>query len=68
MMTLKQEIHQMSVRTSLNLIYTMSRSIVTMMAMDEPLAAEIVRTSSETILREAIDLYDRVHTDSAPGK
>lgn len=56
MMTLKQEIHQMSVRTSLNLIYTMSRSIVTMMAMDEPLAAEIVRTSSETILREAIDL------------
>jgi len=46
----------------------MSRSIVTMMAMDEPLAAEIVRTSSETILREAIDLYDRVHTDSAPGK
>jgi len=67
-MTIKQEIHQMSVRTSLNLIYTMSRSIVTMMAMDDPLAVEIVRTSSETILREAIDLYDRVHTDSAPGK
>lgn len=67
-MTIKQEIHQMSVRLSLNLIYTMSRSIVTMMAMDDPLAAEIVRTSSETILREAIDLYDRVHTDFAPGK
>lgn len=68
MMTLKQEIHQMSVRTSLNLIYTMIRSIVTMMAMDDPIAAEIVRTSSETILREAIDLYDRVHASFAPGK
>jgi len=67
-MTLKQEIHQMSVRTSLNLIYTMSRTIDTLLPMNEPIAAEIVRTSSETILREAIDLYDRVHTDPAPGK
>ena len=66
-MTIKQEIHQMSVRTSLNLIYTMSRTIATLLPMTEPIAAEIVHTSSETILREALDLYDRVHTDSAPG-
>ena len=34
--------------------------------MDEDTAAEIVRNSSETILREAIDLYDRLH--AAPYK
>ena len=65
-MTIKQEIHQLSVRSSLNLIYTMSRAIAMMMTMDEDTAAEIVRNSSETILREAIDLYDRLH--AAPGK
>lgn len=61
-MTIKQEIHRMSVRSSLNLIYTMSRTIATMMTMDEAVAAEIVQASSETILREAIELYDRIRT------
>ena len=67
-MTLKQEIHQMSVRSSLNLIYTMSKVIATVMPLDDPGVTELIFSSSETILREAIDLYDRVHTDSAPGK
>lgn len=61
-MTIKQEIHQMSMRSSLNLIYTMSRSIATLMSMDEDIAAEIVCSSSEIILQEALDLYDRIHT------
>lgn len=63
MMTLKQEIHQMSVRMSLNLIYTMSKVIATVMPMNDPNTAEIMHNSSETILREALDLYDRLHTD-----
>ena len=52
----------MSMRSSLNLIYTMSRSIATLMSMDEDIAAEIVCSSSEIILQEALDLYDRIHT------
>jgi len=61
-MTLKQEIHQMNVRTSLNLIYTMSKVIAAVMPMDDPDVVEIMHNSSETILREALDLYDRLHT------
>ena len=46
------------------MIYTMSRVIAAMMPMEEDAVAEIIRNSSETILREALDLYDRIHTTS----
>lgn len=56
----EQEIFRLSVRTSLNLIYTLSRSIVTVMPMDSEAAADVLRTSSALILREAVELHDRI--------
>ena len=59
-MSLEQEIFQLSVRTSLNLIYTLSRSIATVMPLEGDVASDVIRTSSEMILREAIALHDRI--------
>lgn len=59
-MSLEQEVFQLSVRTSLNLIYTMSRTIATIMPMEGEIAADVIRTSSEMILREAVTLHDKL--------
>lgn len=59
-MNLEQEVFQLSVRTSLNLIYTMSRTIATVMPMEGEIAADVIRTSSEMILREAVALHDKL--------
>lgn len=59
-MSLEQEVFQLSIRTSLNLIYTMSRTIATVMPMEGEIAADVIRTSSEMILREAIALHEKL--------
>ena len=59
-MNLEQEVFQLSVRTSLNLIYTMSRTIATVMPMEGEIAADVIRTSSEMILREVVALHDKL--------
>lgn len=59
-MNLEQEVFQLSVRTSLNLIYTMSRTIATVMPMEGEIAADVIHTSSEMILREAVALHDKL--------
>lgn len=61
-MSLEQEVFQLSIRTSLNLIYTMSRTIATVMPMEGEIAADVIRTSSEMILREAVALHDKLST------
>lgn len=66
-MSLEQEVFRLSVRTSLNLIYTLSRTMVTVMPMEGEVAADVLRTSSELMLREAIALHDRI-TGAGYGK
>lgn len=67
-MSLEQEVFQLSIRTSLNLIYTMSRTIATVMPMEGEIAADVIRTSSEMILREAVALHDKLSTAYAVKK
>ena len=63
-MSLEQEVFQLSVRTSLNLIYTLSRTMVTVMSMEGEVAADVLRTRSELILREVI-AAQRIYPASA---
>lgn len=62
-MSFEQEIFQINVRSSLNLIYTMSRMLATMMNMDDTAAAQLMQASTDMILQEACELYRCVRED-----
>lgn len=60
MMTLNAEIDELCIRMSLNLIYTLSRTLTVALTMEGDVASDVLRSSSELILREAVTLSDRI--------
>ena len=59
-MTLNAEIDELCIRMSLNLIYTLSRTLTVALTMDGDVASDVLRSSSDLILREAVTLSDRI--------
>ena len=59
-MTLNAEIDELCIRMSLNLIYTLSRTLSVALAMEGDVASDVLRSSSDLILREAVTLSDRI--------
>ena len=59
-MTLNAEIDELCIRMSLNLIYTLSRTLTVALTMEGDVASDVLRSSSELILREAVTLSDRI--------
>lgn len=60
MMTLNAEIDELCIRMSLNLIYTLSRTLTVALTMEGDVASDVLRSSSDLILREAVTLSDRI--------
>ena len=59
-MTLNAEIDELCIRMSLNLIYTLSRTLTVALTMEGNVASDVLRSSSDLILREAVTLSDRI--------
>ena len=59
-MTLNAEIDELCIRMSLNLIYTLSRTLTVALTMEGDVASDVLRSSSDLILREAVTLSDRI--------
>lgn len=65
MSEMKSEVSRMCVRGNLNLMFTISRSIATILDLTEtvPLADDVLRSLSENLLCLAADLHGRIMRD-----
>lgn len=63
MSEIRNEISKMTIRSELNLLFTMSKLIVTILdaAEDNPIAASTLRSVSESLLEQAAYLCGKVN-------
>ena len=67
-MCIEKKWEQFGIRTSLNMIYVLSRSVDILMPLDGEEAANALLLSSELILQEAEKLHQRILTNLSLGK